>query len=126
MRVELKRIDSWFTKGFEGITNLMIGRSQSAVRAEHAKMLEQAISNLKLAISIGFKKPKEDLADDHMFPMLLQLSNMLLARVSSDESLDRASVDAVKGYIGSLETALSRFYELGSSRTESLERDHKS
>ena len=126
MRVELKRIDTWFTKGFEGITNLLIGRSTSAIKVEHRKMLEQSILNLKISIEIGRKKPKEDLADDHMFPMLLQLSTMLLARVRSDESLDGASVDAVRGYIKTLETALGRFNEFGSSRTEGLERDNNS
>lgn len=128
MRIPQGRIDSWLVKGFDGVAGLVIQRSHSQADTEHVIMLEQSILNLDLAISDAeAKEPVIQDTDAQMFPLLLQLTKMLLARVRADKSLDRANIVALQGYVATLKMALTRLheYELVSSRPEGLERNHE-
>ena len=128
MRVAQNRIDSWLVKGFDGVAGLIIQRSNTEANTEHVVMLEQAILNLDLVISDAeAREPQIQDTDAQLFPLLLQLSKMLLTRVRADKSLDRANIVALQGYIATLKMALTRLneYELVSSRPEGLERNHE-
>jgi hypothetical protein len=128
MRIEQNRIDTWLVKGFDGVAGLVIQRSQSKAETKHVLMLEEAILNLDRAVSLAeAQSPRIEETDAQMFPLLLQLTKMLLARVRADESLEKANIVALQGYIGTLKMALTRFneYELMPSSPEGLERNHE-
>lgn len=122
--MDIKRTDSWLVKGFDGVTNLIIQRSQNPASKELVGVLEEALCNLEIVSGTVSMDLPTITADQQMFSLLLQLTKMLLARVRADKGFDRANIDALRGYMTTLRTALQRFRENEqcADRTEGLER----
>lgn len=123
--IQATRVDAWLIRGFERITDLVIQRSaQGSLKPELRVVLETAIGNLKTTLHLAESRYEPTIhADDLMFPLLLELTAMLLSRVRADKSLDGACVKSVAGYLATLETALARFHdhELRDGSTKSVE-----
>lgn len=124
MKTDLKRVDAWLIKGFEGMCNLVIQRSsQGKIAHDQLLMLDESIISLNAAcVKVGSKEPTL-CGDKHMFSLLLHLSKILLARVSEDSGIDGQSILLVREYIKTLRKALLRFQELEQCATcaENLE-----
>jgi uncharacterized protein YfkK (UPF0435 family) len=109
--MDIKRADSWLVKGFDGIANLIIQRSQKPASSELVQMLEAAMNNLEIVNGSVILRDSDLDADFQMFSTLLQLTNMLLARIRADKSFDRANIESLRGYMATLQKALDRFHE---------------
>jgi D-mannonate dehydratase len=109
--MDIKRADSWLVKGFDGITNLIIQRSQKPASSELVQMLEAAMNNLEIVSGSVILRDSDLDADFQMFSTLLQLSHMLLARVQADKSFDESNIESLRGYMATLRKALERFHE---------------
>lgn len=124
MKTDVKRVDAWLCKGFDGMCNLVIQRSsQGKIPHDQLLMLDEAITSLDAAcVQVGSKEPTL-CGDKHMFQLLLQLSKILLARVSEDNGIDGQSIMLVREYIKTLRRAILRFQELelGTAGTKDVE-----
>lgn len=123
--MDIKRIDSWLVKGFDGITNLVIQRSQNPLPRSLLLRLQASLLNMETAVKQSRDiEPTLD-SDIQLFELLLKLSHMLADRINADRGLDSSNMEQLNKYIATLKTAVERFYEQRSSSSKNLEQDHE-
>lgn len=102
--MDVRRIDAWLVKGFDGVTNLVTQRAAHRMPTDQLKEICDILQGVIDSASTE-KLPTLDF-DDQLFSTLRALAQLFVLRVQADRHIDSDVLAQLQEYTNTLKKGL--------------------